>query len=156
MGIKFKIGLVILLLFRLSLAYSAFEIRSDFFFSGLMGPVNEMSFYTHNGVYIGPEKLVIGGIFLYELRHDYLTDSGYGVGIRYEGNLFFEIDGGYFKRKFSGRQGEGFFASLITGKHVGKYFSLALPIIVKRIDSGSLDSRWIVDVFPYLGLRIYF
>ena len=42
------------------------------------------------------------------------------------------------------------------GVHLGSFFGFSIPVVVKKISTGNLDKRMIVDVLPYLGMRLKF
>ena len=64
--------------------------------------------------------------------------------------------GGYYERKFDGVVGKGYFAIISPGINLNRAIGFSVPIVMKKISSGGLDKRMMVDILPYLGLRLVF
>ena len=94
----------------------------------------------------------LGVVYLYEPLHDYVTDSGYGAALKFGDEWNLEFSGGYFERNYQGSKGKGFFVAMIPGFNLHKNLGISIPIIAKKIESGNLDKRTIIDVVPFICL----
>ncbi len=152
-----KLCLLLLLMFLSSSnVLAALEFRSDFFSSYLIGGSNDLLIRSNNSILMGGVGLSFGINYLHDPLHSYITDSGYGGVIKFGDRTFFEMAGGYFERKYDDLKGRGFYLVLMGGRQWSNNFSVSIPIIIKRIASGDLEKRWMVDVIPYFGLRFKF
>lgn len=122
-------------------------------FSGISGPVNEVSIRSRAGLLVGG-AVAAGLVAYYEPMHSYLTDIILGGGMRFGSKFFVEIDGGYLQRKFDGVTGRGFAAVVMPGYHFTPRVRVSTAIYVKRLQGGDLPSRWIGDIFPFFGVRL--
>jgi hypothetical protein len=112
--------------------------------------------------------LLFGGDFIwfgpyaaYEGVSPQVTDTSLGAALRFGNEDYFELQGGYFHRVFEqtgtpAMNGNGFSGSLIYGLHLSPHLGLALVLSGKRISSGTLDKRWIVDLLPLFTARVEF
>ena len=155
-----KICTIILsaLLSAISLQTNAtMELKSNLLPSYAAVGENDFLLSTHNTLLFGFKEFKLGGYFGYEPMHSYLVDQSVGAAIRFGESNYFEFQAGGFQRSFKqqGRtyKGKGFIANALYGKHWGRW-SLSLLLTGKRISSGDLDKRWIIDFLPYLGFRV--
>lgn len=153
---KTKILTMLFFIFWSSNSFALLEIRSDFFSSLLVGGSSDLLIRSNNSILVGGEGFSFGANYLYDPLHSYVTDSGYGGAIKFGEQKFFQLSGGYFERKYKSLKGKGFYATAVLGWQWSEHFSVSIPIIAKRITNGGLDKRWIIDMIPYLGLRLKF
>jgi hypothetical protein len=71
---------------------------------------------------------------------------------------YVEAQFGSFRREFhqpgsENLSGKGFAANLIYGQQLSPHFGVDIALTAKRISSGTLDKRWIVDLLPLLSVR---
>ncbi|MBI2521005.1 MAG: hypothetical protein HYV97_11325 [Bdellovibrio sp.] len=138
-------------------AIATMELKSNLLPSYAAVGKNDFILSSHNTLLFGFKEFKLGAYFGYEPMHSYLVDQSVGAAIRFGESNFFELQAGGFQRNFKqqGRtyKGTGFIVNALYGKHWGRW-SLSLLLTGKRISSGDLDKRWIIDFLPYLGFRV--
>jgi len=87
-----------------------------------------------------------------------VIDTFYGGAIRIGNERYFELQAGLFERKFSqpgtsDLKGKGLIANMIYGMHLSPHLGIDVVLSGKRIDSGSLDKRTIIDLIPLFTVR---
>ena len=87
-----------------------------------------------------------------------VNDVSYGGAIRVGQTSFIEAQFGYFERSFSqtgseNLKGRGFAGNLIYGMRFSPYLGVDLMLAGKRISSGTLDKRWILDLVPLFSIH---
>ena len=68
-------------------SYGVIELKSNLFFSFLSSNGSDLITRSFNSLYVGGGGFHVGGVYLYDPLHDYLTDTGYGAGIKFGENL---------------------------------------------------------------------
>lgn len=141
----------------------AFAARSAVFETGILPGVmyrgQTISVLRLNSrLLFGNDFLWVGPYGDYQSLSPQVTDTSYGAAFRIGKDIFFEMQGGYFRRSF--RQtgtdemtGAGFTANLILGFHLAPYAGIDLALMGKRISNGDLERRWIVDFLPLITVR---
>ena len=86
------------------------------------------------------------------------VDSSYGGALRLGIESFVELQMGYFSRSFKqegseDKNGKGLAANLIYGMNLSPHLGVDVTLSAKRISSGSLDKRLIVDLLPLIAIR---
>lgn len=87
-----------------------------------------------------------------------VIDTAYGGALRIGHEYYVEAQFGSFRREFhqpgsENLSGKGFAANLIYGQQLSPHFGVDIALTAKRISSGTLDKRWIVDLLPLLSVR---
>ncbi len=120
------------------------------------------------GVFRVNARLLFGGDFValgpygdFKSLAPQVIDTEYGAALRIGHDFYLEAQGGAFHRQFrqpgsSNLSGNGFVAHAIAGWHLSPHFGVDLDLSAKRIASGSLEKRWIVDLLPLLTVRTDF
>lgn len=141
-------------------AQAATEIKSNFLPSFAAVGKADLVFSSHNTILFGTSGFYFGPYGSWETISGNVTDQAYGVALRIGEKTFAELQGGYFQRNFSQEQtklkGNGFIANLGVGTHLNDVFGVTVFASGKRIESGTLDKRWIIDLLPFLNLRTVF
>ena len=139
---------------------AATEIKSNFLPSFAAVGKADIVFSSHNTILFGTSGFYFGPYGAWETISENVTDHAYGAALRIGEKTFAELQGGYFQRNFSQEQtklkGNGFIANLGVGTHLNDVFGVTVFASGKRIESGTLDKRWIVDLLPFLNLRTVF
>lgn len=89
------------------------------------------------------------------------VDNSYGLALHAGHDYYFEMQAGIFSRAFQQLgtdklTGSGYSANLILGMTLNSFVGLDLTLSGKRIASGSLDRRTIIDLLPLIALRAEF
>lgn len=156
-----RMGIIILLAFGFSLeGRAAVEFKSNLLPSFAAIGRSDLVLSTHNTLLFGGDAFRAGLYAAYETISVNTTDTSVGAALRFGKDSYFEMQGGSFRRGFSqsgtSLSGTGFSANLIYGFHLTPHWGLALFLSGKRISGGDLDKRWIVDLLPFLSLRVEF
>lgn len=129
----------------------------------IMPSFNVASDYSANGSlhlsYLFGEKIIkIGPYAALRGAYSYLTEKAFGVAIRVDSNVYYEIQGGYFERNFGMEKtltGKGYLFNVVIGKKLSERFAASIMTSFQRIESG-LDKRWLVKILPYWGISFVF
>ena len=109
----------------------------------------------------GGDYFWLGPYALYENVNPQATDTSVGAAFRLGKDQYIEVEGGLFQRSFTqpgttSLSGSGYSASLVFGFHLSPHWGASLAATGKRISSGSLEQRTIVDLFPLFMARVEF
>lgn len=107
----------------------------------------------------GTDFYKLGPFAMYQGISPQVTDTSYGAAIRIGNEAYFQLQGGYFHRVFNQTgtgtlNGKGFAAGLVGGWHISPHVGVDVVLSAKRIDSGTLNRRWIVDLLPLITFRV--
>lgn len=141
-----------LVFFLLSFAYvhAAVELGVDLI---VTASKDEISFKSHEYVFFGGPEFALGPMLFFERPHSYMRDIALGAGMRFGSDIYFELDGGYLRRSFSGNTSTGFVAVPIVGKQFGQHFRISLPMVIKYFRTGSFAKTSSIEYAPYIGWR---
>ncbi|MGE3758079.1 MAG: hypothetical protein AB7H97_09995 [Pseudobdellovibrionaceae bacterium] len=112
-----------------------------------------------NGRFLmGGDWISIGPYGEYESLAPQVVDTSYGAALRFGHESYVELQAGYFRRDFQQpgtpqKDGKGFSANVIYGIGLSPHFAVDIALAGKRIASGSLDKRWIIDLLPLIAIR---
>lgn len=106
----------------------------------------------------GVDFIKLGPYGMYEGISPQVTDTSYGAALRFGNEAYFQLQGGFFHRVFSQTgtgtlNGKGFSAALVGGWHLSPHLGVDVVLSSKRIESGTLGRRWIIDLLPLLTFR---
>lgn len=112
---------------------------------------------THNTLAFQLDRFFLGAFLGYEKLHSETTDTSTGAMIKFGTSGYIEIQAGAFQRKIKSfdqdLKGNGFITNLVVGKNISPHISLSLFTTAKRILTGDLEKQWIIDIYPFFGLR---
>jgi hypothetical protein len=106
----------------------------------------------------GGDAFKFGPYGFFEALAPQVIDTSYGGAIRLGNESYLQIQGGIFRRSFKqegspAMSGQGFSGELIYGMHLTPHVGIDVVLSGKRISSGDLDKRWIVDLLPVITVR---
>lgn len=114
---------------------------------------------THHRFLFGTDTFKLGPSVGYELIGPEVTDLTPGFAFRFGKVVFFEVRGGYYERHFHQQAqnltGTGYFANLAIGGFLNDFLGFDLSLSYKRIQGG-MDARTMIDLLPYLDLKVGF
>lgn len=119
----------------------------------------EFLYNTHNTVLVGFKSFLVGGYFSLQTPGHNTTDTAYGASARFGDQSFFELQGGYYERKFKTDKtlkGKGVIVNLVFGQKLTNFFSLSVIVSAKKIMSGDLHKRLTVKTLPFIGMSVGF
>jgi hypothetical protein len=110
---------------------------------------------------LGGDYFWFGPYAFYENVSPQATDTSVGAALRIGHEQYLGLEGGAFQRTFTQTgtgtlTGSGYSASLIWGFHVSPHWGASIAATAKRISTGSLEQRTIVDLLPLFSARVEF
>lgn len=152
-----SVAAFILQIFLSAKAFALAELQTGILPTAQVFMQADLVFSSHTTLLFGSDTISFGPYYAFESLSQNVMDQTYGAALRIGHETYFEIDGGYFERRFAQRhtrlKGQGYSLNLVLGQHFGDHFGLALIATNKRIQSGDLDARTIYDLLPFFTLR---
>lgn len=113
---------------------------------------------VNSRILIGSEFFKLGPFGDFQSLAPQVIDTSYGAALRIGQDSYFELQGGYFQRRFSQEgttdlDGKGFIVNMIYGLHLSPHLGIDVVLSGKRISSGTLDKRTIIDLIPLFTMR---
>jgi len=114
--------------------------------------------HLNSRLLFGAEYFRLGPYAGFRTLAPQVMDTSYGGAIRIGNESYFELQAGLFERSFtqpgtSDLKGKGFIVNMIYGMHLSPHLGLDVVLSGKRIASGSLDKRTVVDLIPLFTVR---
>lgn len=137
---------------------SGVEIKTNLFSSFANIGQPDLVALSHNTILFElTEGLHAGLLYSFESYSQTTTDQTQGCALRLGGTSYLELQGGALLRLHTenGRKlsSQGWSGSLVLGHHLNSWLGVALFLTNRRLASGDLAPRSIVEAMPYLNLR---
>ena len=116
---------------------------------------NQAVVLAHGTFLMGTSSFLLGPFIGSEVYTPDVLDEIYGGAIRFGDKVYFEVQGGYYRRKLSQNSvlvtGTGWAANTLLGFHWNQFLGMQILLRAKSITAG-MEPRTRVDLLPMFSI----